>query len=372
MRNKTVASLLVLALLLGLGACGKAPAPVKSAAPEEETAPPSAPSESAAALPAPGAPTSAALSFPLLAAPFSEDETQEMINHNARRCALLDVNFYYCCCLYSDGSRTLVRYEVIDNGLHHRTVLAEDCPADDLCEAEGRLYYLGGTARAESIALNGADRRTELDVPCRSLQLVGGTLWCLTQEGTLLALRGGEAEPVLGGCGWAFVSSQGIFYTAAADGRAHLFDPAARTDVTLTAEAAEAPVVVGSELIYTARESGGSRLCALDLQSGAARRQETAFAGAAELLRDERGAWALRLTQPGGAAGQRLVALDAAFDTPLAARETGDGELCRMRGLDDMLRTDELLASDGSSLGFALVLPGGGRILSLAADNPRG
>lgn len=369
MRKRSIALLLCAALLLALAGCGSPRSQTRADMRESEQSAPAGGEEPAPNTELPPAPRSAEASFPLLARPFSDAESEAMANHNARRCALLVVNYYYCRCLYSDGSSALVRYEIVDNNLRHRTVLTPDCPADHLCESEGRLYYLNADGLPESVGTDGGGRRVELDAPCRSLQLHDGALYCLLADGTLLALRGGGTEALLGGCSWAFVSEQGIFYTAADDGRAHFFDPAARTDVTLTAAAAQTPTVIGSTFYYAAEEPDGRHLCALELSDGTHRRMEAAFSGEADFLRDWDGLWRLRLTALGGAAGQQSLSLASAFDASPAAERCGDGMLRRCRGVDDVLYTDELFSPDGTALGFELVLPGGFSIPSLAADN---
>ena len=273
MTTRPIALLLCAALLLTLAGCGS-PRQVNDAragAPEPERTAPQ--TEQGQTLPpaaeAPEQPRSTEASFPLLARVFSDAESEDMANLNARRCALLVVNYYYCRCLYADGSSALVRYEIVDNNLRHRSVLTPDCPADFLSESEGRLYYLNADGAAESVGTDGSGRRVELDAPCLSLQLFNGALYCLLADGTLLALRGGEKEALLAGCARAFVSEQGVFYTAASDGRAHLFDPEALTDVTLTAEAALCPTLIGTTLYYAAEEADGRHLRALDLADGA-------------------------------------------------------------------------------------------------------
>ncbi|MBR0040910.1 MAG: hypothetical protein IJP64_05985 [Oscillospiraceae bacterium] len=372
MTKKLIALLLCAALLGALAGCGSprgdtaasAPSPA-GAAPESVPSVSEAPAPEGAALPDP--PQNRALSFPLLPAPFSDAETDEMINHNARRCALMSGTAFYCCRLYSDGSRALVRFEIIDNKLRDRSLLVPDCGADFLSEHGGRLYYLGADGRPESVKTDGTDRRVELDTPCLSLQLYGGALYCLTADGLLLALRGGEEEALLAGCASAFVSGSGIFYTAASDGRAHLFDPEARTDVTLTASAADTLTVVGTELWYASSEPDGRHICALDLASGAERRMAEPFSGTADFFRGWDGICRLRLT---AADGQRVIACAQVFDTPLSGWEKASGERRLTRALNDPLRSEELLAPDGTALGFELIMPGGASERSLAADNP--
>ena len=274
MRKRSIALLLCAALLLALAGCGSPRPQTRADMREpEQSAPTTGGEEPAPNTELPPAPRSAEASFPLLARPFSDAESEAMANHNARRCALLVVNYYYCRCLYSDGSSALVRYEIVDNNLRHRSILTPDCPADFLCESEGRLYYLNADGLPESVGTDGGARRVELDAPCRSLQLLDGALYCLLADGTLLALRGGEKEALLAGCAWAFVSEQGVFYTADSDGRAHLFDPETRTDVTLTAEAALCPTLIGATLFYAADEADGRHLRALELSDGTQRRR---------------------------------------------------------------------------------------------------
>lgn len=372
MKRKTLALLLCAALLCALAGCGSprgertAPAPAPSDAGGQPLPSSSdAPEPEGMALPEP--PQSRALSFPLLSAPFSEAETDEMINHNARRCALMDGTAFYCCRLYSDGSRALVRFEIIDNKLRDRKLLVPDCGADFLSLRDGRLYYLASSGLPESVNADGSGRRVELDTPCLSLQLYGGALYCLTADGLLLRLRGTETEALLAGCASAFVSRSGIFYTAASDGRAHLFDPDARTDVTLTASAADTLTVVGTELWYASSEPDGRHICAMDLTSGAERRMGESFSGTADFFRGWDGVCRLRLT---AADGQRVIACAQVFDTPLSGWERQSGERRLTRALNDPLRSEELFSPDDAALGFELIMPGGISERSLAADNP--
>ena len=307
--------------------------------------------------------------FPLISRPFSDAESEAMANHNARRCALMVLNYYYCRCLYADGSTALVRYEIIDNNLRHRTILVSDCPADCLSEENGRLYYLNASDFPESVGTDGTERRTELDAACLSLQLRDGTLYCLVTDGVLLAVREGKQEELLSNCTWAFVSEQGIFYTSSDDGRAYLLDLSSRTAVTLTDEAAQNPIVIGTMLYYSSEEPDGLHLRALDLATGTQQRMNAAFHGKADYFRAWDGRWQLRASSLAGASGQQVLYCTAAFDPSPAVENVTGSQLRRCRGIDDVLHTDELFSPDGSALGFELVLPGGGSYASLAADN---
>ena len=370
MRKRRMALMLCAVLLLALAGCGAPRTETETRLLAETENEPAAPESAPSGFALPEPPRSVEASFPLLAAPFSDAETEAMANCNARSCARLVENFYYCRCLYADGSCALVRYEIVDNIARDRRLLVADCPAEFLSESGGRLYYLNADGCPESVSCDGSGRRTELDMPCLSLQLQGGALYCLLADGTLLRVLGGEREALLAGCAGAFVSEQGIFYTAASDGRAHLFDPAARTDVTLTAEAALSPTVVGTTLFYAADEPDGRHVCALELLDGTHRRMEAAFSGPLELLLDWDEGWQLRLLSLGGAPGQQLLACAEAFAPSPAAAQAPGPELRRCRGIDDILHTDELLSSDGSALGFELVMPGGISTRSLAENNP--
>ena len=370
MTKKLIALLLCAALLCALAGCGsplaETAAPVSAdPTPAEDSPAPDAQPVDNATLPDP--PQSMPLGFPLLSEPFSETETDEMINLNARRCALMSGTAFYCCRLYSDGSRALVRFEIVDNKLRDRRLLVPDCGADFLSEQDGRLYYLASSGLPESVRTDGSDRRAELGTPCVSLQLYGGALYCLTAEGLLLRLSGGAEEALLAGCASAFVSGRGIFFTALSDGRAHLFDPDACTDVTLTASAADTLTVIGTELWYASTSGDGRHICALDLASGAERRMAEAFSGAADFFRGWDGVCRLRLTGPDG---RRVTECASAFDTPLSGWERESGEIRLTRALNDPLRSEELFSPDGTALGFELIMPGGASELSLAADNP--
>ena len=344
MRKRILAAALCALLLLPLAACGggrtrSAPAAEQSAAPETRYAAPS---------------------FPLLAAPFSDAQSEAMVNHNVRRCALMVENYYYCGCALADGSRALVRFEVIDGGLYRPEVLRRDCGAEFLSLCGERLYYLGPDARPESVALDGADRRTELDAPCRSLQVTADAVYFLREDGALLVRRGAECGTLLEGCSRAFVFDGGVFY-ADAEGRAHLFVPETRSDCILTTSAAAGATVIGRTLYYTAPDGA---LCALDLTNGAERRAELALAAEAEFLWSYEEGWLARLTD--GAGRQALVRADALFD---AAGDFAPGaERHRCRALDGDLHTDELLDPSGATLGFALVMPDGRELRRMAAD----
>ena len=238
MKKKVLCALLAALLLVPLSACGKrAETPAAAQAPAAAQSAPAIP-----ALPESVTAGSAESAFPLLDAPFSDAETEEMVNHNCARFSLVDVDRYYTRSYYEDGSCCLARYTVVDAVLRDRAELLRACPADYLTQSDGRLVFLGETCE--------------------------GTFYCLTEEGTLLALRGGEPEPLLAGCGWAFVSTQGIFYTALADGRVHLYRSGTRTDLVLTAEAAQTPTVIARRLYYLTQENDGLHLLALDLFSG--------------------------------------------------------------------------------------------------------
>lgn len=345
MKKRILAAALCALLLLPLAACGGgrtrggAPAAPETAAPEA---------------------TAAAPSFPLLAAAFTDAQSEAMVNHNARRCALMVENYYYCGCALADGSRALVRFEVIDGGLYRPEVLRRDCGAEFLSLCGERLYYLGPGSRPESIALDGTDPRTELDAPCRSLQVTSDAVVFLREDGTLLIRRGAENGTLLEGCARAFVFDGGVFY-ADAEGRAHLCVPETRSDCILTASAAEGATVIGRTLYYT--DADGS-LCALDLASGAERRAALGLAAGPEFLWSYEEGWAARLTD--GAGRQALVRADALFDTAPAFAAPAEGHRCR--GLDGDLHTDELLDGAGATLGFALVMPDGRELRKMAAD----
>ena len=351
MKKILCGALLAALLLVLLSACGrKAETPVPAA--ESAEAPSSAqrPPVPSGEIPA----QSAAAVFPLLDAPFSDAESEEMVNHNCARFSLVDVDRYYTRGYFDDGSCGLFRYTVVDAVLRDRAVLLFDCGADYLTQKDGRLYFLGEAGRIESVLPDGTERRTELDEPCRSLQNGDGIFYCLTAEGTLLALRESGAEPLLGGCGWAFVSREGIFYTALADGRAHLYRPGTHTDLVLTQEAAEKPTVIGQRLYYLAEESGGLHLRALDLVSGETFRLERALAEPADFIRLG-GGWALRFAPADAPARQLCAACGTVFDERAVFSDFSASGPLRCRGLDGDLRTEELLDENGRPVGTALV-----------------
>ena len=374
MRKKAIALMLCAALMAALAGCGRPQTEPDSRVSGNDQGISEMPQKDPESVPVlaelPDPPRDVQANYPILARSFSDAESESMANHNAKRCALLVVNYYYCRCLYSDGSCSLVRYEIIDNNLRHRTKLISDCPADYLSEFDGRLYYLNADGFPESIETDGTGRRIELDAACQSLQREGDALYCLLSDGTLLALRGDRREALIGNCSWAFVSEQGVFYTSASDGKLHLLDPEARTDVTLTSEAASSPMLIGEKLFFVSDEPDGRHICALNLSDGTQQRMADAFRGEAEYYRGWDGSWQMRLTSLGGSAGQQMVSCSEAFAVSPSMGGSMPGDwIRRCRGVDDVVRTDELFSADGTPLGFELVLPGGGSYPSLAADN---
>ena len=119
MKKRLCCALLALLMAAPLCACGGAGRRGETAASPAEEAPAAAETVTAIDEPA----------FPLLSAPFSESESEAMVNHNAARFALLVDNFYYTRGYYADGGCALVRYEVIDESLHPRAGLVDDCGA---------------------------------------------------------------------------------------------------------------------------------------------------------------------------------------------------------------------------------------------------
>ena len=309
---------------------------------------------------APAAREELTLSFPLISAPFSDAETEAMINHNCRSCALMIEDRYYCCRVLPDGGRELGSYQVIDGGLLRYASLVGDCGAEFLCLRGDRLCFLGPGGRPESMLPDGSDRRVELERECLSLQLRGDTLYCLTADGELSALAGGGGTALLSGARWAFVSDAGVFWSSAADGRAHLFDPASGTDLCLTLCPATELTVVGGELFYTAHEDGALRVRALDLIGGGERVcSAMTLDEAPEYLYDSRTGWALRFTaDSSGGRRQLLAPCGGVFDAQFSALTVEDAPR-RCRWLSVPLRLDELLDGSGGTLGFALVLPDG-------------
>ena len=358
MKKKLLCALLCCALLLAsLTGCGRGGGQTP---PEASPSLPSA-TPSAAQMPAPPAeaPTRA---FPLLSAPLGFAESQEMINHNARRCALLIEDAYYLGELFSDGSRALVRYEVIDNRLHHRRVLVRDCAAEALCAWNGQLCFLGADGRVERVNPDGSGHAVFWEEPCDNLQLWNGTLLALTKSGALVDLSGGEM--LLYGCRDAFATSAGIFFVSLSDGRAHLYDSESKTDLTLTGGRAAQLTLIGTRLYYVTDEPDGRRLCALDLMTGEEECRSAPFTGPCDFYPDENGVWQVRL------GGRDVAPLDGVFDASVALTPSADGPR-RLRALDDPLRTEELLGPDGESLGFAFVLPYGlGQELPASGNKP--
>ena len=138
----------------------------------------------------------------------------------------------------------------------------------------------------------------------------------------------------------------------------------------LTSEKALTPMVIGTTLFFTADEADGRHVCALNLVDGTKQRMAAACRGDAEFFRGWDGSWKMRLSSLGGAPGQQTLSCAEVFDSaPAIENSVPDNGIRRCRGVDDVLRTDELLSADGTVLGFELVLPGGGSFLSLAAEN---
>ena len=352
MKRRIMAAGLSFVLLFVLGACGRSraavtaePAPVTptSQGPVDDSSQISAAQEAVRAV------------YPLAVLAFSSLETEEMVCYNAHRCALMIINYYYCCAVHSDDSRSLVRYEIIDNGFHHRTVLLDNCGGEYLSFDGEKLWCICSDGSVVSLLPDGSDLKTELSDPCRSLQLRDGTAYCLADDGRLFALRDDALQVVLADCAAAFVSDNGIFFTTLSDGRAHLFDNAGN-DWLLTDTAAQGLTVIGTTLYYASSESDGKHLCSLDLLSGNTIRSGIAFTGPFDLITGSDGSWIARLYDPDGGLTIPLNELASSAGVP-----TEPGRILLCRGLDGDIRTDEVFSSDGSSLGLVLDLPGGFR-----------
>ena len=102
MKKRLCCALLALLMAAPLCACGGAGRRGETAASPAEEAPAAAETVTAIDEPA----------FPLLSAPFSESESEAMVNHNAARFALLVDNFYYTRGYYADGGCALVPLDV--------------------------------------------------------------------------------------------------------------------------------------------------------------------------------------------------------------------------------------------------------------------
>ena len=365
MKKRILAAALCALLLLALCACGL------FAEPEEgDASPQSGAKTDAPAYPAAPERIPAETVFPLLGAPFTDAESEAMLNHLCRRGALFSDAEYFSVCRFASGESALAHFDVIDLGLYDPSILCRGFEASYLCERGGRLYFLGENGRPESMLFDGADRRIELDAPCRSVQLFDGALCCLTEDGVLLALRGEERETLLDGCAWAFVCDEGVFYTATADGRAHLFRPADRSDLCLTAGAADGLAVIGDKLLYLTPEGEGYALCALSLRDGSEQRASAPLACAPDYLYDASGNWQVRATLTDGT--EVLVPFSSLFRAELASLAPA-GETRRCRMLDGDLHTDELpeAAAAGEPC-FALVLPDGREMRYAAVEDGAG
>lgn len=351
--KKCLCILLSCALLLMLCACGRTGRDDDGrSAPTAEPQPSVQPA--AEAVTDAGSAAEQPSPFPLAAAPFSFDESAEMLNFNSRGCARLVENMYYTCRTLPEGGCALASFEMIDGNLLHFTVLVDGCGGEYLTLRDGRLYCLGPDGRPISLLPDGSDRRTELGEPCRSMQALDNGFAYLLGDGTLLAVTASGSETLLQGCEYAYVFARGIFYISAADGALHFFDDLARTDTVLFDESlSSAPLVVDGTLFCAASDG---RILALDLQSGE-RRECDAFArlGAVSFTYDASFGWAAQ-THDGGM--QLTLPFSSMFDAaPNVLRADGERRVCR--GFDGELRTDELFGADGVSRGFSLVLPYG-------------
>ena len=124
LKRQLIALLLLFALLLS--GCGSAPesGPAETGEPEEDE----------------GLVT--VIERPELSPDFSRAESVAMANFLCANRALLEGEYLYTL-EYDEQLRSVLgRYRVVDNTLREFTVLAEDCVAEYLTEADGALFYL--------------------------------------------------------------------------------------------------------------------------------------------------------------------------------------------------------------------------------------
>ena len=196
---------------------------------------------------------------------LSREESLHMLRCMSANRALVEGDRLYCLDYDGEYLPVLAEYS-LDGGLRRRAILEENCVPAFLSAWEEKLYYVN---RRENNALTCYDlaaheSRVLREGPCDWLLLREGKLYYCGPDGFYYTAEpDGSAEKRLlaEDCAYPWPMGERILYQSKADGRLRLYWPEEGTSVTLTEQAASAPVIWQDRLYY----SSGESLCSVGL-----------------------------------------------------------------------------------------------------------
>ena len=288
--------------------------------------------------------------------PFDPAETDRMINCMSGNRALIWDGALYCFDYDEAYAPVLARYELTEEGLGERTVLAEDCLPEYLLELDGFLYFINDRA-IERLELESGERETVRAEESDFLQSKDGLLYFCDEKGRFCkAQPDGSSERVLinDECFYPWLTENAVLYQCGSDGESlHIHWLEDGTDSAALDRAVYAPVAVGERLYGT----GDEGLISLGLDGTDSQALPVPkLRGAAEIIPTE-GAYALRWVAEDNGLTQYTAELKDLGK--LRAREVDykGYRLCDFAG--DGWRVDAWYNPDGRLRCFVLVAPDG-------------
>lgn len=216
---------------------------------------------------------------------LSREESMAMLRYmNVNRALILDGRLYT---LDYDGAYLpVLAVYTLEGGLRRERILAEDCVPEFLCQCEGLLFYRNArhNGALESVDPGSGKQRTVKTGPCDWLHAEGGRLYYCDASGRYCsAAPDGSGETVLlkEPCAFPWPLEDQLLYQRLSDESLRLYRTEDGSDIPLTEQAAQSPVILDGRLYY----SSGGTVCSMGLDGLDARRCELpTLARPAELL----------------------------------------------------------------------------------------
>lgn len=215
--------------------------------------------------------------------------------------ALIHGDRLWCFDYDENAFPVLACYTLTDDVPEDFTILQTGCVPEYICMEGDRLYYINdnGSSSLESIRIDGGDRQVLADEPCDFLQICEGELYFCDAAGRFCkaALDGRGLQVLIDDvCCYPFVFDGRVLYQSGKDGESlHLLTLEDGTDRKLTSTVSYAPVIIENMLYYTQKTDEGSRICGLELESGAAQVFDSPLIqGAAEFIPEPGQGWTVR------------------------------------------------------------------------------
>lgn len=192
----------------------------------------------------------------------NREESGQMINVMGANRALVTEDALYTLELDEDSSPLLASYRLEGRQLSDFRILRDGCVPKWLTEHEGSLYYINGENgdAIECLELESMEHKVLTEGPCAYLQIRGGKLYFIDGQSRLcsMAADGSKMVTLLNErCCYPYIMGDVLIYQSEDEGetlklRFGLGESA--KEISLTEEAAYAPVIINDRLFYT---SGG-------------------------------------------------------------------------------------------------------------------